>query len=380
MFIQKLTIIKRVVLACCFITVLLTGCTDDPLTGNKSPNDISEVKIEAIQNTVEVSDGYIIAGMGDSKIIITMMDKNHKVNWVKNDISLGKIYQSDAPEKTYFTEKIHIIEKENGDLICFCLIRVEEYDFVSGYSTLIFRLDKSGNLISKKELINIIFSDASTSVDNCYLLVGFYIIKLDSEFNVITKNHYYYIDDRSFITESNDTGFVIISKDYQRLQIVKLDEYGNFKWEKRLNSVFGYDSEIYDVRQLSNNDFIIIGRVNKVYVDDYDCFIMRTNFNGEIIWSKTFGTDSNEWLDKFIYSSDDTFVVKEIIGLPDENERKATLLEINYSGEIQQSKKINISDEYFYTSSDTYLCFLKNLKNTYKIKEIESFLLFYRYY
>lgn len=362
------------------MTLFLLSCTDDRLAEVENPRIISDVRLESLHNVIEVSDGYVIAGMGDSKIIITKIDKDLNVVWKRNDISLGEIFKKGESDIVYSTEKILVKEKENGDLICFCLIKKVESN-IDNYSTMVIRLDKSGNVICKKEFVKIIFATAATTVDDGCLLFCDGVTKLDKDFNIVSQNKdIYYAFSQSFVTESSDTGFVLKSVDRRMIQTVKLDEYGNFQWRKWSGKIFSSNTKIFDLRQLPNNDLIIIGGVNKVFIDDYDCFIMRTDRDGNVIWSKEFGTYSNEWLDKFLYVSENYFIVKEIIGLPDSPEREACLLEISGSGEILDACEKNVPNEYFYTTSDTYLDFQKNRDNIYTLEEIQSYLLFnYRY-
>lgn len=364
-------------IAVCFMTVFLLSCTDDHLTEVENPRIISDVRLEALHNVIEVSDGYVIAGMGDSKIIITKVDKDLNVVWKRNDISLGEIFEKGASDILYGTDKILIKEKENGDLIFFCSIKKVEIN-VPGYSTMVIRLDKSGNVIRKKEFLKTPLGNAATTVDDGCLLFSNKVIKLDKEFNIVSENtESYYSSNKSFVTESSDTGFILKVASYSKIKTIKLDEYGDLQWGKWSGNIFSSNTIIFDLRQLPNKDFIIIGGVNKVFIDDYDCFIMRTDSNSNVLWSKEFGTYSNEWLDKILYTSYYGFIVKEIIGLPDSPECKASLLNISDSGEILEAKEINVTDEYFYTTSDTYLSFTKNRNNIYTSKEIQSFLLFH---
>lgn len=74
--------------------------------------------------------------------------------------------------------------------------------------------------------------------------------------------------------------------------VIKVDSLGNEVWSKTIggtnNDGFSHGIE------LSNGDFILVGYTNSFGAGDYDAFVVRLSSTGNIIWTKTYGGTDND--------------------------------------------------------------------------------------
>jgi hypothetical protein len=68
-----------------------------------------------------------------------------------------------------------------------------------------------------------------------------------------------------------------------------------------------------------------------------DCGITRLNSSGKKIWTKTFGTGSDEWLEGIIFHSGKEFIVQGSVGYPRADVQKTIFFKIDQDGAISDS-------------------------------------------
>jgi len=137
----------------------------------------------------------------------------------------------------------------------------------------------------------------------------------------------------------SDDGFAITgSYDGEQIFLKKHDSNGNELWSKTYkHNEYPFEESGYDIVQLSDDGFLIIGRSGRTYIPNViDCQIIRTNAYGDTIWTERFGYSTNSWLDRFISCNSNEFVIKGSIGFPNENQR-SILIKINANGQILDS-------------------------------------------
>lgn len=350
---------KRItpIITCFVISLLILGCSEDNIPTTDNIGASSEIRLNTLFKINEVQDGFIVSGIKDSKLTIIKLDVNFNIVWTRNNFDWGNIYHEDVWGGSFYSiDIVNIIENDNGNLICFCSI-MQGTD-VFWPSTKIVILDKLGKELRSKDLEEYALINATTTSDGGYLLFGNSLIKLDSDLSKISENKDLdYETSGANITQTDDNCIAVTGTwNSNQVYLQKLDKNGNKQWENKSYNQIPFNDLGYDIHQMSNNDYVIIGRTRNLKEPwDMDCFMIRTTNNGDTIWTKKFGLESDEWLEKFIYASDNDFIIKETIDLPGNSNRRANLLKISGSGEIVKSKEINNSDEYIYTSSGYFL-------------------------
>lgn len=145
----------------------------------------------------------------------------------------------------------------------------DRYDKGSKNSFLM-RIDKDGNIIWEKELID------DNNIDEISYSIA------------MTSNGHIYVSNS---INSADNFEVYMPK------IIKIDPAGNIIWSRKLNS----NSREYHRFQISpchNGEIILSGTTIDLnsYLSKSDAFMTRMNNKGDIIWSRSYGTsDEDDW-------------------------------------------------------------------------------------
>ena len=134
------------------------------------------------------------------------------------------------------------------------------------------------------------------------------VIKIDKEKNLIWEKEFKtdgYADEVAYsISQANDGKFFICTmvnsiteaNTYQS-QVIKIDAYGNIDWQRTFKS----DSRKYhrfSAASTQSGDLIIVGTSTQDLImgQKDDAFIVRIDLNGNILWTRPYGTaDHDDW-------------------------------------------------------------------------------------
>ena len=189
----------------------------------------------------------------------------------------------------------------------------------------IIKIDKSGNVIWKKNYGNKVFPnhewgyDIIQLYDQSFFVVGArdrydkgsnnsYFIRLDKDGNLIWDKEIFSENQTNeiaySISKSVDNNFYICiaentisDKDIFNPKIIKIDSMGNIDWLKTYPSNSARYHR-FNSSTTSNGDIIITGSSIKSLSIGYrsDAFITRINNRGEILWSRPYGSsDEDDW-------------------------------------------------------------------------------------
>ena len=338
--------------------IFSSGCSKDDFPVTENQDAFGEIQLNTLFNITEISDGFIVSGICDSKIKILKLDVNFNTVWSKDDFEWGNIFPGSGWGSTFYSaDIINVIEKGNGSLVFFCSI-IEGGCVVSS-SALIVVLDRSGKEISKKELENYALINSVMTRDGGFLLFGSSLIRLNS--NLSKVNEY---EDQNYVfsgantIQTDDNGFAISgTMNSQQVLLQKLDENGIVQWEKSNFNANPFNDLGCDLHQLSDNGFLIAGRTRNTDEPwDMNCFIIRTESSGDTIWTRKYGEGLDEWFEEILYASDDGFIIRKTVGFPNDVEQKAFLTGISGNGNIiPESVEININDNFLWTSSGYFV-------------------------
>ena len=344
-------------LVLCFTIISLLSCSKDDLTVIDNNNSSGEIQLNTFFDLKEIKDGFTISGVNDSKVTISKLDINFNTIWRKDNYEWGNLFSEGGWGGAFYSvDVVNVFQNENGNFICFCSI-MEGTDVIL-HSVLIVTLDKIGNEINRIELENNVLINAIKTNDNGYLLFGNSLIKLNSDFSKAWENDdQNYIFSGANINPTDDHGFAVTGTwNSEQVFLQKFDESGSNQWTKRNYNQKPFNDLGYDLYQMANDGFLIIGRTRNIIEPwDMNCLIIRTDNAGDTIWTKKFGKESDEWLEKFIYASEDDFIIKETIGFSDNPTHKTILVRITGNGEITESKEISSFEKLFFTTSGYFV-------------------------
>ncbi len=154
------------------------------------------------------------------------------------------------------------------------------------------------------------------------------------------------------VRQTVDGGFVIVGftdsfgAGALDVCLIKTDAEGNELWSK----TFGGSGEEYgwDVRTTSDNGFIIAAQTNSMGNGEIDAWLIKTDSEGNEEWSKNYGGDKVDRIFSVQQTNDDGYIAAGITysyASISSNDRDGYILKVNASGD-QESYEIIGEDGY----------------------------------
>lgn len=120
------------------------------------------------------------------------------------------------------------------------------------------------------------------------------------------------------VDQTNDGGFILAgfsdsfgSGGYD-VWLIKTDEWGDTVWTKTYGGLL--NDVAFTVHQTIEGGYILSGLTDSFGNGNEDFWLLRTDENGDTLWSKTYGTTAREWCRYSNQTSDSGFI---LIGLID---------------------------------------------------------------
>lgn len=142
----------------------------------------------------------------------------------------------------------------------------------------------------------------------------YYLVKTDSDGDTVWTKAYDYGIANS-IVQTYDGGYALIIYPYAStywrydFHLVKTDEYGNITWSK----FYGGPDPNYEIgfalEQTTDDGYLIAGRADGYGAGGSDFLIIKTNSNGDSLWSKTFGGINDERAFTLTKTSDGGYLI-----------------------------------------------------------------------
>lgn len=128
------------------------------------------------------------------------------------------------------------------------------------------------------------------------------------------QKSYGYGDAKGYsLIETNDKGFIIVGEKWistskiSDVFIVCTDSIGEMLWTKTYGgSDYDYG---FSVQQTIDGGFIIAGGTHSYGAGSRDVYLIRTDVNGDTIWTKTYGGDTLDWATSIDLTNDGGFIV-----------------------------------------------------------------------
>lgn len=327
---------KILILSIVFIFAL--GCKK----GGSLPSGGSQnvFPLNSVDNISFTKDnGLIISGSFNGKYTLIKTDDSLDIKWIKNNYDWGNlVFGSGWGAWSYSFKMIKVFQAEDGNYVCVGAI-TQGGDVVYS-SALVVILNQNGEQIQKYTFDNTYLLNALQTNDG-YVLFGTQLTKLGNNFNErwakdIYNNYTYF---PCQITTTDD-GFAVTGSCGDQIFLRKFDTNGNeLIMQKYKHNDYPFDESGFDVTQLTDNGFLIVGRTRETTSSDIiNCQMIRTNSVGDTIWTKRFGYSTNSWIDHIVSYKQNDFVLQGSIGFPTDSVQNTILIKINSGGEILNSK------------------------------------------
>ncbi|MBU1005684.1 MAG: alpha/beta fold hydrolase, partial [Nanoarchaeota archaeon] len=115
------------------------------------------------------------------------------------------------------------------------------------------------------------------------------------------------------VQQTNDGGYIISgytgSGGFYGAYLIKTDPNGNIEWSKTFG---GYD-RAKSVQQTNDDGYIIAGYTDSFGAGNYDAYLIKIDPNGNIEWSKTFGGTGDDLADDVQQTNDGGYILSGVI-------------------------------------------------------------------
>lgn len=109
------------------------------------------------------------------------------------------------------------------------------------------------------------------------------------------------IDWGKSVQQTLDGGFIVagyawgLGNGHYDVYLIKTDSNGNAQWTKAIGD--STENSSASIQQTSDGGYIITGmtRTNFPSPNWYDLYLIKTNSNGDTLWTKTFGSGDSDW-------------------------------------------------------------------------------------
>ena len=165
------------------------------------------------------------------------------------------------------------------------------------------------------------------TTDGGYIIAGsfeatVYLIKTDDSGNELWAKTYVAGSGGSYgysVQQTSDGGYIIVAEIWDNSQdvyLIKTDGNGNELWTKTFGGL-NYDEYGYSVQQTSDGGYVIAGsKEENSFSEIYDVHLIKTDGNGNELWTKTFGVPNyNEYGRSVQQTSDGGYVIAGASGL-----------------------------------------------------------------
>lgn len=101
------------------------------------------------------------------------------------------------------------------------------------------------------------------------------------------------------VQQTTDGGYIItgfteslVEKENFDVYLIKTDAAGDTLWTKTFG---GSGSDVgYSVQQTTDGGYIIAGETSSFGNESFDVYLIKTDFNGKTLWTRTFGSSGND--------------------------------------------------------------------------------------
>lgn len=139
----------------------------------------------------------------------------------------------------------------------------------------------------------------------------YYMIKTDADGDTIWTSTYGGTDSEwgRSVQQTEDGGFIIggyVWTDEYDIYLVKTDSNGDTQWTRTYGG--SNSDQAYSVQQTNDGGYIIGGRTDSFGAGGYDAYLVKTDADGDTVWTRTFGGSDGDWVESICQTDDGGYV------------------------------------------------------------------------
>ncbi len=260
--------------------------------------------------------GYIVAGTthsfgaGYSDLFLIKTDANGNIIWAKT-------YGGTGSDRAYSVQQT----SDGGYIVA------GRTDSFGGGGVFLMKTDANGNIIWAKTYEGTVAYSVQQTSDGGYIVAGvtysfgtgsddIFLIKTDANGNVIWAKTYGGIryDYAYSVQQTSDGGYIVAGGTYSfgagwddDIFLIKTDANGNVQWAKTYRGASGDVAS--SVQQTSDGGYIVAGYTFSFGAGWVDIFLIKTDADGNRIWTKTYGGTSWDGAFSVQQTSDGGYIV-----------------------------------------------------------------------
>lgn len=293
------------------------------------------------------NDGFVLVGITES------FSPGHGEIYVVRANSFGDTVWTESIDLSRTTDRAFSVFQTHDD----CLILAG-----NGVDAFLLKLDPEGNILWHRnyslEPLSIKAESVIQTFDGDFVIVGtgrysgyrsdVFLIRTDAQGDTLwTKTYGTKFSERAnSIQQTSDGGFIItgstnsVDSDLRNsnLLLIKTDENGNITWSRDYGGV-SYEVGS-SVIQTMNGGYIVAGITGSYGAGEGDVFIIRTTFNGDTLWTRTFGGSEHDWGDAIIEVSPGQYLAASTSGSFGPGSSSLYLIRIDDLGDTQWTSTI----------------------------------------
>lgn len=89
--------------------------------------------------------------------------------------------------------------------------------------------------------------------------------------------------------------------------LAKIDDNGNLEWERSYGD-FGWE-KVHDAAFTKDTGVIMVGESNSNVSNNKDIYLVRTNIDGDTVWTKTIGGVGDDWASDVLPVDDTSYII-----------------------------------------------------------------------
>ena len=178
-----------------------------------------------------------------------------------------------------------------------------------------------------------------------------FLLKIDSLGNYLWSNRYggSESDGGRRVLYKKNFGFFIcgytnsIGNGAYDFYMAKVDEGAELEWEKAYGD-FGWE-KVNDAALTRDTGTIMVGETSSNVTNNKDIYIVRTDINGDTLWTKTIGGTGDDYATSIQAHNDSMFVIGGTIYVEDSLKTKGYLLYIKDDGSVFWEDTVGTNNE-----------------------------------